>query len=69
MQFGFRKQHSTYMPMTLIMEEITKCIEDNQKVVGIFLDLKKAFDTVNINILINKLYKMGIHGTLFDILK
>ena len=68
-QFGFRKQHSTYMPMALIVDEITRALEKNEKVMGLFLDLKKAFDTVNIKILLEKLQKIGIRGTLLGILK
>ena len=68
-QFGFRKRHSTYMPVALIAEEITKAIEQNEKVVGLFLDLKKAFDTVNIDILLKKLNYIGIQGSLLKIIE
>ena len=68
-QFGFRKGHSTYMPVALIVEEITKTIEQNEKVLGLYLDLKKAFDTVNTTILLNKLRCIGIGGTLLDIIE
>ena len=68
-QFGFRKRHSTYMPVALIVEEITKAIEQNEKVLGLYLDLKKAFDTVNITILLNKLRCLGIRGTLLNIIQ
>lgn len=45
------------------MEEITTAIEQKKYAMGIFLDLKKAFDTVDHNILIMKLHKYGIRGT------
>lgn len=67
-QFGFRKKRGTYMPLTLIVEEVTKTLENNGKVLGLFLDLKKAFDTVNISILINKLNLMGIRGDMLGII-
>ena len=68
-QFGFRKKHSTYMPMVLIVDEITRALEKNEKVLGLYLDLRKAFDTVNINILLDKLNGIGVRGTLLEILK
>ena len=40
-QFGFRKGHSTYMPIMLIQDLITKALEEDELVVGIFHDLKK----------------------------
>ena len=68
-QFGFRQQRGTYMPLALIFDEITKTIEDDRKVLGLFLDLKKAFDTVNINILLSKLHFLGIRGDMLSIIK
>ena len=68
-QFGFRKMHSTYMPVALIVEEVTKAIEENEKVLGLYLDLKKAFDTVNIDILMMKLSHFGIRGSLLSIIQ
>ena len=68
-QFGFRKKHSTYMPIALIVNEVTNALEHNKKALGLYLDLKKAFDTVNPTILLNKLYKIGIRGDLLEILK
>jgi len=55
--------------MALIVDEITKTLERNEKVIGLYLDLKKAFDTVNIEILLDKLYLIGIRGALLQILK
>ena len=68
-QFGFRKGLSTFMPILLIQDLITKAFEEDKYVVGIFLDLKKAFDTVDHNILCKKLKKYGVFGKAFEILE
>ena len=68
-QFGFRKQHSTYMPVSLLVDKITEYLENDKKVLGLYLDLKKAFDTVNSEILLEKLFALGIRGNLLKILK
>ena len=68
-QFGFRKNHSTYMPIMLIQDYITKALEKNDLVVGIFLDLSKAFDTVDHKILVQKLNMIGFRGVTLKMLK
>ena len=67
-QFGFRKGLSTYMPLLLVQEKVTKAFENNKIVCGIYLDLKKAFDTVDHNILISKLSAYGMLGTFLNII-
>ena len=68
-QFGFRRNNSTYMPIMLIQDYITKALENDDLVVGIYLDLTKAFDTVDHEILIKKLHKIGFQGTALSMLK
>ena len=65
-QFGFRSNHSTLHAILLIADKIQKAIERNQYSCGIFLDLSKAFDTVNHTILIKKLEYYGIRGIAKD---
>ena len=52
-QFGFRSDHSTQQAIITLVNRITKCLnsECNDFVIGIFLNLKKAFDTVDHSIL------------------
>ena len=44
------------------MEEITTATENKEYAVGVFLDLRKAFDTVDHHLLLMKLQKYGIRG-------
>ena len=48
------------MPVSLLYDHITTCLSNKLATVGIYLDLKKAFDTVHHGILLNKLAKYGI---------
>lgn len=61
-QFGFRQFHSTVHALTYMTEYIRNSIDDNKFVAGIFIDLQKAFDTVDHDILLKKLDHYGIRG-------
>ena len=61
-QFGFRQKHSTQQAIITLVNKITTCLNSGDLVIGVFLDLKKAFDTVDHNILLKKLYAYGIRG-------
>ena len=61
-QYGFLKGHSTEQAMLEISHRITEAIEQKQFILGIFLDLSKAFDTIDHNILLSKLHYYGIRG-------
>ena len=62
-QFGFRKGNSTVHALIQITEQIKQSIENGKVGCGIFIDLRKAFDTVNHNILLQKLEHYGIRDT------
>ena len=51
-QFGFRKHHSTSHSVITLVERVTKAHDTDKIIVGVFLDPKKAFDTVDHNILL-----------------
>ena len=64
LQFGFRKKMSTSHSLMEITEEIKESIDNGKFGCGIFIDLKKAFDTVNHQILLTKLEHYGIRGAV-----
>ena len=61
-QFGFRKIHSTQHAINTLVDRITSSLDSGDLVIGVFLDLKRAFDTVDHHILIKKLFSYGIRG-------
>ena len=62
-QFGFRQHHSTYMALIVLMDKLISALEERKFALGLFLDLSKAFDTINHDIFFNKLDLYGIRGT------
>ena len=64
-QFGFRKDNSTTYLMLELFDRIYSSKEKGNKPAIIFLDIKKAFDTVDHDILLKKLKHYGISGTVY----
>ena len=61
-QYGFRPGHSTVHNIIKLVSYIVNSHHKDEYALAIFIDLKKAFDTVNHNILLDKLKFLGIKG-------
>ena len=61
-QFGFRKNHGINLALTEIIDSIYRSLDSGKMVCGVFLDLQKAFDTVQHNILLHKLFNCSVRG-------
>ena len=62
LQFGFRAKHSTTHALINITEKIRAALDSGKVACGIFIDLQKAFDTVNHDILLKKMNHYGFRG-------
>lgn len=69
MQFGFRANHSTETACCLLTETIKQSLDNGGVVGAIFLDLRKAFDTVSHHILLNKLAHLKLSTSTLSWLK
>ena len=61
-QYGSRKRRSTCHATLDFTKEIESVLDNNEVAVSVFMDLSKAFDTVDKTILCKKLHRLGIHG-------
>ena len=64
-QYGFREKHST----ELAAAEVIKKMDSNEIPINVYLDLSKAFDTLDHNILFHRLRHYGIRGSCLALLK
>ena len=65
-QYGFRKNHSSINAVTELVSHVIKGMNRNENAISVFLDLSKAFNTVNHNILLRKLEFYGIRGIVLQ---
>ena len=68
-QFGFRKNHSTSHAVNFAVNKVFWELENKNHIIGIFIDLSKAFDTFSDDKLLDKLNNYGIRGKGLQILK
>ena len=67
-QFGFLRKIGTREALYNVSQMLYSNLEKSQPVIASFLDLAKAFDTVDHNILMLKLYQMGIRGKAYELI-
>ena len=65
-QYGFRSNPSTSLALTEFVEKVTSAMDKSQTTIGVFIDLKKPFDTVDHNILLSKLQRYGVRGLALE---
>ena len=63
-QFGFRSKYSTNLALLNTVDDIMSLLDQKSYVAGIFFDLSKAFDSIDHNILLKKLYYYGVRGQM-----
>jgi hypothetical protein len=62
-QYGFREEHSTEHALFEIVDRVSSALDGGLSPIAIFLDLSKAFDTINYDILLSKLEHYGFRGS------
>ena len=65
-QYGCRNNRDTSMAVKEMINKITTAMDLNAYSIGIFIDLSKAFDTLNHNILVNKLEHYVVRGRALE---
>ena len=65
-QFGFRKNHATSYALMDVTDFSYKALDEGKFVFGLYIDLKKAFDTVAHKILLYKMQHYGIRGIALE---
>ena len=68
-QFGFRKKHSRSHAVHNSIDIINEAHKNREHVIGIFIDLSKAFDTLDHKILIEKLENSGVRDIPLKLLR
>ena len=66
LQFGFQENHSIDHALVSLTETIRHSLDNKRFGCGIFIDIQKAFDTVNHQILLSKMEHYGVRGYALD---
>lgn len=61
-QSGFRAKHSCESAMNLVIANWKQQLDEGKVIIAVFLDFKRAFETLDRDILLQKLWKYGIRG-------
>lgn len=64
MQSGFRQGHSTVTAVTAVTNDILNALDNKKSCAAIFIDLSKAFDTVDHDLLLKRLQRIGFSDTV-----
>ena len=67
-QYGFRHKHSTQLAALELIDRVTQELDRGNTPINIFIDLSKAFDTLEHGILLSKLQYYGVNGTALKLL-
>lgn len=65
-QSGFRTKHSTETALQCLIDDWKQKIDQNKIIIAVFVDLKRAFETIDRKVLLKKLYDLGIRGDLHE---
>ena len=68
-QFGFRKNISTENAIVQLTKTIANAININKKCLTVFLDLRKAFDTIDPLLLLSRLRVIGVRGITLEVFR
>ena len=65
-QYGFQRHKNTEHNLMQLINYVTKALNDGEYCVGVFIDLRKAFDVCSHSILLKKLEHLGVRGLALD---
>lgn len=68
-QKGFRKGQSMNLAIYELLSIVLKAMDKSKPVIALYMDLTKAFDFVNHNILLDKLFRYGIRGNVHELIE